>query len=39
MAAEPERWLCLDGTADEEAVFESLWSALGERGFVVGAAR
>ncbi len=31
-AEEPSRWLALDGTPSEEAVFESLWSGLVERG-------
>jgi dTMP kinase len=31
-AEEPSRWLTLDGTAPEDAVFESLWSALVARG-------
>jgi len=39
MAGEPERWLRLDGTGAEEAVFASLWAALVGRGLVAGAPR
>jgi len=39
MAAEPERWLRLDGAANEDAVFDSLWAALAERGLLGGAGR
>ena len=39
MAAEPERWLCLDGAADEDVVFDSLWTALVQRDLVGGAGR
>jgi dTMP kinase len=35
-AEEPSRWLCLDGTADPDAVFEALWSGLRDRGLVGG---
>ncbi|HEX9188311.1 MAG TPA: dTMP kinase [Vicinamibacteria bacterium] len=31
---DPSRWLCLDGTAAPEAVFEALWSGLRDRGLV-----
>ena len=31
---EPSRWLRLDGTASEDAVFEGLWSGLVARGLV-----
>jgi dTMP kinase len=39
MDAEPDRWLRLDGTADEDTVFDSLWAALVRRGLVTGTAR
>jgi dTMP kinase len=39
MDAEPDRWLRLDGTADEDTVFDSLWAALVQRGLVTGTAR
>jgi len=39
MAAEPERWLRLDGTEAEEAVFASLWTTLVGRGLVTEAFR
>jgi dTMP kinase len=34
MAGEPERWLRLDGTAELEAISESLWAALIDRGLL-----
>jgi dTMP kinase len=37
MAAEPERWLRLDATREEEAVSEELWAALAARGLLGGA--
>ena len=39
LAAEPSRWMRLDGTAAPEAVSEALWSGLVARGLVGGAAR
>jgi dTMP kinase len=39
MASERRRWLHLDGAADEDAVFLSLWSALDERKLLGGAGR
>jgi dTMP kinase len=33
-AEEPSRWLALDGTTSEDAVFEALWSGLVARGLV-----
>ena len=39
MAAEPERWLPLDGAADEDVVFDSLWTALAARDLLGGAGR
>jgi dTMP kinase len=38
-AAEPDRWLCVDGTLRPEAVFEGLWSGLLARGVVGGGSR
>jgi len=38
-AEEPSRWLWLDGMADPETVFESLWSGLRARGLVTGERR
>jgi len=34
LAAEPERWLRLDGTAPAEDVFASMWGVLGARGLL-----
>ena len=34
MEAEPARWLLLDGAQEPETVFDSLWIALAERGYV-----
>ena len=39
LAAEPSRWMRLDGTAPAEAVSVALWSGLVARGLVGGAAR
>ena len=39
MEADPARWLRLDGAPGAETVFESLWTALAERGYVRGARR
>lgn len=38
-AAEPERWLRVDGAGPEDAVFEALWSGLAARGVLGDAAR
>ncbi len=39
LTTEPERWLRLDGAADQDAVFDSLWTALVQRDLVGGAGR
>jgi dTMP kinase len=39
LAAEPSRWMRLDGTAPPEAVSHALWSGLVARGLVEDAAR
>jgi len=39
LAAEPSRWMRLDGTAPAEAVSDALWSGLVARGLVGDAAR
>ncbi len=38
-AAEPARWLRVDGAGPEDAVFEALWSGLAARGVLGDAAR
>lgn len=38
-AAEPERWLRVDGAGPEDAVFEALWAGLAARGVLGDAAR
>ena len=39
VAAEPDRWLRVDGARSEDAVFEDLWSALVGRGVLEGGRR
>jgi dTMP kinase len=39
LAAEPDRWLRVDGARSEDAVFEELWSGLADRGVLGSAGR
>jgi len=39
VAAEPSRWLRVDGARPEDEVFDNLWSGLAARGLLGEAAR